>query len=180
MCSLGSWTERARYFGRTNQIRRRCKQTLFSGKKSYVAMWRWRKALASVEIERRTLQRPSKRRLLFRKQYIALVASSARWVETGLYQNDLVYLHYKYKLGEENFLLRKFLFSFYSFFKYFRSSKCWKRKKKKKQKQQKNIRETSNIDIFQKYCFKNSFLVFLCVDVELGSNLFLLCLVESH
>ena len=61
MCSLGSWTEvnsRARYFGRTNQIRRRCKQTLFSGKKSYVVMWRWRKALASVEIERRTLQRP--------------------------------------------------------------------------------------------------------------------------
>ena len=61
MCSLGSWTEvnsRARYFGRTNQIRRRCKQTLFSGKKSYVVMWRWRKALASVEIEWRTLQRP--------------------------------------------------------------------------------------------------------------------------
>ena len=67
MCSLGSWTEvnsRARYFGRTNQIRRRCKQTLFSGKKSYIVMWRRRKALASVEIERRTLQRPKS--LLFR------------------------------------------------------------------------------------------------------------------
>ena len=61
MCPLGSWTEvnsRARYFGRTNQIRRRCKQTLFSGKKSYVVMWRWRKELALVEIERRRLRRP--------------------------------------------------------------------------------------------------------------------------
>ena len=41
MCSLGSWIEvksRARYFGRTNQIRRRCKQTLFSGEKKVMLL----------------------------------------------------------------------------------------------------------------------------------------------